>query len=182
MSRPVSAALAITHEALYPRLEALLRQVEAIAARRPGAPVPAATRAAAEALLFDAQRFAPQRKAGLPAAADTYGPLATALGQALARLSAFETAHSAWSAPHAGFVWRLPRHALRPVERLRPKSAPPPDPAADRESAHIRAELIRRIDAKYDEGFDAGLKAASSRQPDTLPLSRPRERVARSAG
>ncbi|MEP7239530.1 MAG: hypothetical protein ABI697_01475 [Devosia sp.] len=160
---PLTAALATTHEALYPRLDMLLRQVEAIAARKPEGDVPAETLATAEALLFDTRRFA-GRGTGrdLAPAPDSFGALATVLGQALARLAAFETAHSVWSGPHNGFVWRLPRGELRPVARLRPHTALPVHAGDDRETARMRAEIVRRIAAKYDEGFDAGRKAAAA--------------------
>ena len=92
---------AAAHETLFIKLDALTRQAEAVALRRPDAAVPAETRAAAEALLYDAgkmlgehlhsahpgRRNKPHR--GLPAAAETFAGLATQLGQALAGLDAF---------------------------------------------------------------------------------------------
>ncbi len=185
----LSLNLALTHEALYPRLESLCRQVEAIASRKPDSDVPPETRTAAEALLFDALRFRrPSTKAlapnpssracrgtnhtprVLPPAPETYAALATALGQALASLDAFETKHSAWSASHNGFVWQLPRNELRPVERLRPKSTRPAAAAGDdRRAAKRRADLLRRIEAKYDDAFEAGLKAATEGLAEAPP-------------
>ncbi len=115
----------------------------------------------------------------LPPAPETYAALATALGQALASLDAFETKHSAWSASHNGFVWQLPRNELRPVERLRPKSTRPAAAGDDRRAAKRRADLLRRIEAKYDDGFEAGLKAATeglaeARPSTVIPGRRPR--------
>lgn len=60
MPTPITRATAEVHEALFVRLAALLRQVEAVAARRPGAAVPPQTRAIAEALLFDTIPFTPR--------------------------------------------------------------------------------------------------------------------------
>jgi hypothetical protein len=163
MSR-LSLALAKTHEALYPRLETLTRQVEAIAARKPESSVPAETRAAAETLLFDTQRFGRSVRRTLPPAPDSFGALATLLGQALATLDAFETRHSVWSEEHKGFVWLLPRRELRPVARLRPHAAKLPAAATDtRHFERMKAEIIRRIDAKYDEGYDAGFAQRAKR-------------------
>ena len=105
------------HEALYPELERLTRQLEAMAARRAGAPVPPATAAIAADLLFDTQRFMGTRR-GLPEVAADVGGLATQLGRALAQLDAFEAAHTAWQPDLKCFAWLL-REPL-PVKRLRP--------------------------------------------------------------
>lgn len=206
VTRP-SLTFALAHEALYPRLESLCRQVEAIASRRPDAAVPPVTRAAAEALLFDALRFRPRQRSAssragrtprplmvsvsnhagmgaaphareLPPAPDTFAALATVLGQALATLDAFEARHSAWSAAHGGFVWQLARGEQRLVTRLRPKSLAPVLVTDDRHATARRAELLRRIAAQYDDGFEAGLRAAATNLSATtvsVPLPSPLE-------
>lgn len=172
-SRPPMSRLtpqrARTHEALYPRLEALTHQVEAIAARKPDADIPPETRAAAEALLFDARRFQPRRPrpAGGPAspgfepAPDKFAALATVLGQALAALGAFEARHSIWSQKHAGFVWLLQHDRLAPVQRLRPKSPNALEAGADKNVERLREKLRNRFDERYEEGFTAGRHAAT---------------------
>ena len=55
MTHPLTRHTAAAHEALYPQLERLTRHVEAMAVRRPAAPVPAAALAIATDLLFEAQ-------------------------------------------------------------------------------------------------------------------------------
>jgi len=161
--------LARMHEALYPRLETLARQVEAIAARKPEAEVPPETRTAAEAQLFESQKFGARggrrsSRALLPAP-DT----ATALGQALAGLDAFETRHSGWSEKHQCFVWLLPRGVLKPVARLKPHANVAAGPESDKRAAFMRAEIIRRIQAKYDEGYDAAMEAMGRSGGSTDP-------------
>jgi hypothetical protein len=179
MSR-LTLALAQTHEALYPRLERLARQVEAIAARKPESELPETTRATAEMLLYETQRFsrvpgkrlAPGQSKELPPAPETHGALATVLGQALAALDSFETRHSAWSEQHKGFVWRLARGEVKPVGRLKPHAPIIRSVADDKADTALRAELVRRIAAKYDEGFDAGFaqgaRSASPAEPSPL--------------
>jgi len=172
MSTTLTENLARTHEALYPRLETLARQVEAIAARKPEAEVPPETRTAAEALLFESQKFGTRSRRsrrGLEPAPDTYAPLATALGQALAGLDAFETRHSGWSEKHQCFVWLLPRGVLKPVARLKPHANVAAGPESDKRAAFMRAEIIRRIQAKYDEGYDAAMEAMGRSGGSTDP-------------
>jgi hypothetical protein len=170
----LTPALARTHEGLYPRLEALTHQAEAIAGRKPDAAVPPPIRAAAEALLFDAAPFLPRlsrphngARPPLPLsrplepAPDTYAALAAVLGQVLARLGAFESRHSIWSQKHAGFVWRLAGGGVAPVQRLRPRSPELLRLGADKNTARLREKLRARFDERYEEGFTAGLKASA---------------------
>jgi hypothetical protein len=153
------------HEALYPRVEKLTRQIEAIAARRPSAPVPPAARAIADALLFDAQAFATAARA-LPALAPDVAGLATQLGQALAALDAFEAAHAGWQADLNCFAWRLASGATLPVQRLRPHVVETGrNRQLQREGARMRRELIRRIDAKFYDGYDQGYRDAQNGVP-----------------
>ncbi len=143
------------HEALVLRLEALVRPIEAIAARRPDEPVPASLARAAEALLFDARRFTRQR--GIPAAAPAYAGLAVQLSAARARLEAFELRHTAWDPALKCVVWITEGEKL-PLRRLRPQPAiGPRSPAQERETEKIRLKLARMIDARYEQGYDDAL-------------------------
>jgi hypothetical protein len=149
------------HEALYPGLERLTRQLEAMAARNPSASVPPAARAIAADLLFDAQRFSAGVRRGLPEVADDLGGLVTQLGRALAQLDAFEAAHSAWNPDLKGFVWLL-RDPL-PVKRLRQETAAVIKSAKDkRQSDFYRSEVLRLMNAKVADSYDQGYADASS--------------------
>ena len=179
MPEPVlTRARAAAHETLFTKLDALTRQAEAIAARRPAAAVPAETRAAAEALLYDAQLVLklshPKRRRlwgrGLPAAAGTFAGLATQLGQALAGLDAFEAAHSRWNTDLKCFAWQLDGEPL-PVRRLRPELLLAAGSEREsREADMMRRKIVARFEERYDEGFEAGLKAARE-TPRSAPPS-----------
>ena len=148
------------HEALYPALEKLAAQVEAIASRKPAAAVPAATGAIAADLLFEAQRFLGLRR-GLPEVAADLGGLATQLGRALAGLDAFETAHSAWHPEQKCFVWLL-RDPM-PVKRLRQVTHGVIKTARDlRLVEERRRKIMRRFEERFTDGYEAGYKDASS--------------------
>jgi hypothetical protein len=171
----LSLTTALNHEALYPRLETLTRQVESIAARKPDVSVPAETRAAAEALLFEVIRFRPRRPlrsqqkggnavatAALEPSPDNVAALATVLGQALAALGAFEARHTVWSPRHNGFVWLLQHDRVQPVQRLRPKSSAPLESGVDKNDARLRQKIVARFKEHYEEGFAAGIKAGTA--------------------
>ena len=173
---------AAAHETLFTKLEALTRQAEAVALRRPDAAVPAETRAAAEALLYDAgkmlgehvhnahpgRRKRPHR--GLPAAAETFAGLATQLGQALAGLDAFEAAHIVWNVDLKCFAWQLGPDEVMPVRRLRPELLRAPEKDRHSKSAdHIRQKIVARFRERYEEGFEDGLKAARDPANFTKP-------------
>ena len=158
---PLTRQKAEAHEALYPGLARLTRQLEAMAARNPSASVPPASRAIAADLLFEAQRFSGGVRRGLPEVAADIGGLVTQLGRALAQLDAFEAAHSAWSPDLKCFVWLL-RDPL-PVKRLRQETAAVIKSAKDkRQSAFYRTELVRLMNAKVSESYDEGYRDASS--------------------
>lgn len=127
-ARPTHA-LAERHEALVLHLSALQKSVTAIAAKRPEAAVPAATRVLAEALLFDCAPFLPRpSSARFPVAAPQHGALLVQLGQALAGLDAYEARHAVWDEARNGFVWRLANNQTLPIARLRQAIAAPADP------------------------------------------------------
>ncbi|RYE08102.1 MAG: hypothetical protein EOP22_14960 [Hyphomicrobiales bacterium] len=154
------------HEALYPRLEAMAAQAEAMAARRPGAAVPPGVRVTAETLLYDAQRFLPQRPArGLVVAAREMAGLATQLGQARAALDVFEAAHTAWHPELKCRVWITAGDPL-PVRRLRPEtSARFKSEKEKRRSTYLREEVIRRMIAKSEMAYEQGYEDAKLDKP-----------------
>ena len=163
-TRDLTRTLADRHEALYPKLETLTRQAEAMAARQAAAPVPAATRAAAETLLYEAGRFTPARR-GLVATPDDIGGLATVLGQALAALDAFEAANSFWQADQQCRVWDITGPPA-PVRRLRPVlKAPIRANKQNRIQANIRQLLLDRIQARIATAYHEGYRDAQNGVP-----------------
>ena len=157
-TQSLTRAKAEAHEALYPALARLVAQLEATAIRRPAAPVPAATRAIAGDLLFEAQAFGwnrPHRAPRpLPEPAVDVGGLATQLGQALALLDAYEVAHSAWNADLKCFAWLLDKPM--PIKRLRPE----PEVRATTQRTSRRVEEMRRKIAQRLEELNRGASAA----------------------
>jgi hypothetical protein len=155
----IDKALAAAHEALYLKLGRLTRQVETLAARKPDAALPAEMRTLAETLLRQARQFPPRgtlERGSIVKAGDLAG-LATELGQGLAKLDLFEAAHSVWSVEHNCFVWKLRQDVVAPVARLRPKAVGFAKSAEEqRLDEHIKRELIRRINAKVSDAYEAG--------------------------
>jgi hypothetical protein len=168
MVEQITPERATLHEALFLKLGRLLQQAEAIAARRPSAPLPAETRAAAETLLYETERFLVprQRNRVLPPAADTFGGLATQLGQAVARLDAFEASHSAWNPQLKCIAWHAPMTGALPVRRLRPEVVAVFNPEADKKrSAEIRRMIAGRMRERYADGYVKGVKDAQNGTP-----------------
>lgn len=167
---------AAAHEALVIRLLSLVRQVEAVALRRPAEPVPAETRIAAEGLLYDTEHLLlpGRRSRPLPPAAQGFAGLATQLGQALARLEAFEVEHSMWNGTLNCLVWRTAAPHPLPVRRLRPRIVTPPgSERQSREAELIRKKLIAHLTERYEEGYEQALKDA--REGRVLPQLNPYE-------
>jgi hypothetical protein len=166
MTNPLSPKTAQRHEALYLRLAALLRQAEAVAARRPDTAVPDAMRALAETLVYDARAFTGtgggRRPAGLPAVPPAYGGLAAALGEAFAGLEAFELRHTRWDAGLKCVVWRT-SEGPQPVQRLHPEpAAPPASKKGESEMLKkVRQMIIRGREGAYDNGYRAGYLAGA---------------------
>ena len=166
--RLISLACARRHEALVVRLEALLREVRPLAARRPAGRVGAALRVAAEGLLHEMQMFIERRRReALPVGAGTLGALAVQLGQARAGLEAFELAHASWSGQHRAFAWHT-RGGRVPVGRLKPAVA---DEASDKLDRRRHAEMLRHFDARLQRAYDEGFEDAQSGKPHTGSLA-----------
>jgi hypothetical protein len=71
--------------------------------------------------------------------------------------------HTAWSARHKAFVWRILGEPL-PVARLRP--ALPEEAARDRaDGDRMREELLRRFKARVEEAYEQGYTDARTGKP-----------------
>ena len=162
----VSAARARQHEALVVKLEALLRELRPLAARRPAGCVPGALRIAAEGLLGDTQRFLPHRRRdALPVAAGTLGALVVQLGLARAGLEAFELVHAGWSNKLKAFAWRTGGGPLV-VRRLRAPSATE-DVAADKQQKRRHHEMRAVFESRIERAYEEGYQDAQSGTPPT---------------
>ena len=137
------------HEALFLRLAALTKQVEAMAARRPLAPVPEQLVTLAEGALYEARQFGQRRqRRELPVAAPHCGGLAAQLGTALAGLVAFEARHSRWDSGLKAQLWVIKGERVPvPVRRLRPKLDTAIQEARDKDMDQLQASIERRINA-----------------------------------
>ncbi|UJW84649.1 hypothetical protein [Devosia sp. SL43] len=154
-------ALAERHEALWLSLSALHKDIVALGAKKPGAPVSEPVRIAAEGLLSDCAAFTRKRNERLPVAAADLGGLAVQLGQALAGLETWESHHTSWDARFDCRIWSLHR-GYRPILRLNPPAAALKFQPSNMDE--LRNKLAIRISQRnrgiYREGFAAGLAAA----------------------
>jgi hypothetical protein len=175
--RKLSPRLIERHETLFPRLQALARTMQAIAARRPRGLVSEDMRVTAEALLFEALPFsAGGRHRDLPVAAPDCAALAGQLSAALAAMMAFEARYSQWDARFAEPVWMADDHRIRRLKRLAPKpgskAAAKAAAKAEMEAAaqaarmvEIRARLAQRLaqSRRHDPRFETDADAAGAR-------------------
>lgn len=163
---PLTVTTALAHERLYPRVTALLKQVERSASRHPAHPVPAATRDLARTLFAEARKILGReamRTAG-SASADL-SALAVALGQLVAMLEAFEAANSGFSAKARCTLWRVEGPPL-PVTRLLPPGVEVAAVTAESAAASkARQQLGRLIMARHSAGYDAGYRDALEGRP-----------------
>lgn len=167
--------LIATHERLYPRLAALLKQVERVARQRAGAPVPEETAKLSRELCREAAKLLGREGRGIvvpqgsssggKAAPLDHAGLAVALGQAVAGLEAFEAAHSGWSAQRKCTVWTLDGPP-RPVLRLLPPGSEA-NPVKTRNPAaeEAKRDLMKLIISRYAAGYDDGYRQASEGKP-----------------
>ncbi|MFO3796924.1 MAG: hypothetical protein ACK8QZ_06515, partial [Anaerolineales bacterium] len=100
-------AMAERHEALWISLSALHKDIIALGAKKPQAPVSEAVRISAESLLSDCAPFIRRRGERLPVAAPDLAGLAVQLGQALAALEAWESLHTVMDARFNCRMWNL---------------------------------------------------------------------------
>lgn len=175
------------HERLYPRLAALMKQVERVASRRPGAPVPEESAKLSRELCREAARLLGRdgRGIGLPkpvagAAPLDHAGLAIHLGQAVAGLEAFEAAHSAVVAGVPS--WQLGTGESRPVARLwaraastgQRQAAPKPQAARsryDETPAQMRSAVIKRIMERENQRYMQGYRDAKAGKPAIRPIT-----------
>ncbi len=171
----LTAAIALAHERLYPRVTALLKQVERSAGRQPKQPVPDATRAVAQSLFAEARKLL-GREVGSIAnhAFRDLAALGVALGQLVAALESFEAAHSGFSARAKCILWRVAGQEL-PVARLKPPGVEAgPRAEATPEQDRARTQLFKLIASRFAAGYDEGYRDASEGRP---PSSRYAEGV-----
>lgn len=152
----VSRALAERHEALWLAVSALHKDMVALGAKKPGAPVSDAVRVVAEGLLSDCAPFIRKRSDRLPVAAHDHAGLAVQLGQALAGLEDWENRHSFIDARHDCRMWRVTSGQL-PIMRLKPP--PAALPTVHRNMDELREKLARRIDGQRAGDFERGFRA-----------------------
>lgn len=156
----ISFFLAERHESLWLRLSALHKDICAIAAKKPEAPVGRTERATVEGLICDCRPFLKKPGGRLPVAAETFGGLAVQLGQVLAMLEDFENRHAFWDGKAGCRVWRVAGPAL-PVARLRQEV--PPFELKTSKGRDMREALVKLMNAKesriYEAGFAAGRAA-----------------------
>ena len=161
-----SHAQAERHEALWLSLTALHKDIVALGAKKPGAPVSEPVRIVAEGLLCDCVPFTRKRSERLPVAAADLAGLAVQLGQALAGLDAWESLHTSWDERFKCRIWTLNSGYL-PIMRLKPPAAALKFERPD--YADMRRKLDRHLEgrqrAAYQKGFEAG-RAARDGAPE----------------
>jgi hypothetical protein len=171
VENPLTREIVLAQERLYRRVATLLRQVERGAVGRPGAPVPAASRAVVAGLLAEAKKLL-GRPAGAGAAGEVAG-LAVQLGQLLAELESFEARHAVWIAAENCICWDLPG-APRPISRLLPQKTrrpdPPSQPVEDVEA--IRSKLHRRLLVRENHRYMQGYRHGQAGRAPLPPITR----------
>lgn len=187
MPTTLTPALIAAHERLYPRLAALLKQVERVASQRAATPVPEETAKLARELCREAGKLLGREGRGIvvpkgPSTASSpldHAGLAVVLGQAVAGLEAFETAHSGRDFS-GNAVWQLPGGETPPVARLRAAgpgwatSAPKPstpwrDPFEITE-AEMKSGVLKRILQRENAVYLEGYRDARDGKPPRKPL------------
>jgi len=170
----LTAETALAHERLFPRVVALLKQVERAASRHPDQPVSAATRDAAQSIFAQARTILGRegaRNAG-SATADL-SALSLGLGQLLAGLEAFEAKHSALDPKLGRVAWRVAGAPL-PVSRLAPAAPPktPPRPRDNGVEPGFRSKLYRRICERENLRYLQGWRDGKAGRPPIPPIKK----------
>lgn len=162
----LTPAIALAHERLYPRVTALVKQVERSAARQPGHPVPPATLEVARTLFGEARKIlGREAMRGIGVANGDLSALALGLSQLVAQLEGFEAEHSGFSAKAKCVVWRLEGPPM-PVTRLKPAGVEAgPKPVNDRRAEETREQLMKLIAARFVAGYDEGYRDAQEGKP-----------------
>ncbi|MDB5538555.1 MAG: hypothetical protein JWQ89_282 [Devosia sp.] len=164
---PLTRETILAHERLHPRIAALLKQVERVAARRPAQPVPEESLKLSRTLCREAAKLLGREGRGIGVPAGPAGPgldhggLAVALGQAIAALEAFEAEHSGQSKKLGHAIWQIDGPPM-PVTRLLPKGhggkeVKTRDPEAERNRREVYRLIMGRFKAGYDEGYQAAM-------------------------
>lgn len=165
-SSTLTPTTALTHERLFPRVTALLKQVERSASRHPDHPIPPATLTVARTLFAEARKILGRDAARIAntATADL-SALSVGLSQLVAGLEAFEAANSGWSARLKCTVWRV-EGPPQPVRRLLPPGVEIRTEATeDEKPSKARLDLMRLIMARFAAGYDEGYRDASEGRP-----------------
>lgn len=170
----LTPAIALAHGRLYPRVTALLKQVERSAARHPEHPVPATTRAVANTLIAEARKILGREALrGAGSAMADLSALAVALSQLVAMLEAFEAAHSSFSYELRALAWDVPK-APMPISRLKPrglvKGFAPVNPQRQADGDKLRARIAQRIDEIASARYMSGYRDAKAGRPPQPPF------------
>ena len=174
-------AMAERHERLWLSLHQLHKDIVALGAKKPGAPVSDPVRVTAESLLSDSAAFTRKRGERLPVAAPDLAGLAVQLGQALARLEEWESHHTGWDERFSCRIWSLHSGYL-PIMRLKPPKAALKQKREN--TAVMREKLVQRLMQRqsgvYEDGFAAG-RAARQGAPEEpeQPLGESNPRIHR---
>lgn len=168
----------LAHERLHPRIAALLKQVERVAARRPTQPVPEESMKLSRELCREAARLLGRDGRGIGVGRGTldHSGLAVMLGQALAGLEAFEAANSVYSAKHGAVCWMLPEGGMEPVSRLRPKERPKgpfggKTEMERKQDKEMHAKVVQRIIRRENYAYFQGYRDAQQGKPPRTPLT-----------
>ena len=181
---PLTAELIVAQEQLYPRVAALLKQVERAKGNDAAPPESLRlgrelTREVAKLLGKAGRGIGVARHGGRDnagrdnASSIDNAALAMGLGQALAGLEAFEAAHAQLSAAHQAICWVLPGGTRVPVARLLPRTPPKGAKAWGEAEARVakaglqkvRRRLIQRENFIYLVGYRDGVAGKPPRQP-----------------
>ncbi len=188
MPTTLTKTVIATHERLHPRLAALLKQVERVAGKRPGEPVPEETLKLSQTLIREAAKLlgregrgisAPKGSSAAGKAALDHQNLAVALGQALAGLEAFEGTHTVL----AGGVrsWQLGDGTRQPVARLLAKTsargattapAKPDFGFMGRTASEARQKLYSRMIERENLRYMQGYRDAKAGKDPIPPLDK----------
>jgi hypothetical protein len=149
-SRGVTRTMAMRHEALFVRLDALCKQVSAQAQRRPRSAVPEALRKTAEDLMFEARPFVPHVRGALPVAQPEFLGLSAQLDLVRAGLEIYEIERSKWNLGGKCFCWNAPGPWL-PVKRHRPAAAEAQERANMEDLSKRLLQKIRELQRDRDK-------------------------------